>query len=48
MSSVQHTYSGRIEERMPLFGIRFPDKFKEAYPEKFRNFVVNKVTIGIF
>ncbi|KAI6199219.1 hypothetical protein M3Y96_00603200 [Aphelenchoides besseyi] len=42
MSEVQHTYSGRIEERMPLMGVYFPEKFRKAYPEKLRNFIVNK------
>ncbi|KAI6238834.1 hypothetical protein M3Y99_00640300 [Aphelenchoides fujianensis] len=42
MSEVQHTYSGRIEERMPLMSIYFPEKFRRAYPEKLRNFMINK------
>jgi hypothetical protein len=43
MSEIQHTYSGRIEERMPLFGVYFPEKFRQAYPDKVLNFMTNKV-----
>ncbi|KAI6222947.1 hypothetical protein M3Y99_01480600 [Aphelenchoides fujianensis] len=41
MSDIQKTYSGRIEERMPLFGVRFPQKFREQFPEKVHNYHVN-------
>ncbi|KAI6237956.1 hypothetical protein M3Y95_00319700 [Aphelenchoides besseyi] len=42
ISPIQHTYSGRIEERMPLLGVFFPEKFGKAHPLKLRNFIVNK------
>ncbi|KAI6238833.1 hypothetical protein M3Y99_00640200 [Aphelenchoides fujianensis] len=41
MSDIQKTYSGRIEERMPMFGVRFPQKFREQHLEKVHNYHVN-------
>ncbi|VDK63871.1 unnamed protein product [Cylicostephanus goldi] len=39
---VQYSYSGRIEERMPLMAIRLPPKFKELHPKEYFNFMANK------
>ncbi|CAJ0605261.1 unnamed protein product [Cylicocyclus nassatus] len=39
---VQFSYSGRIEERMPLMAIRLPPKFKESHPKEYFNFMANK------
>ncbi|CAD6199729.1 unnamed protein product [Caenorhabditis auriculariae] len=39
---VQLSYTGRIEERMPLLAIRLPTGFKEKYPREYRNFISNK------
>ncbi|EYC38542.1 hypothetical protein Y032_0711g1740 [Ancylostoma ceylanicum] len=39
---VQHKYTGRIEERMPLMAIRLPPDFKKLHPKEYANFLVNK------
>ncbi|KAK6751781.1 hypothetical protein RB195_003293 [Necator americanus] len=39
---VQFSYTGRIEERMPLMAIRLPPDFKKMYPKEYSNFLVNK------
>lgn len=38
----QYTFVGRIEERMPLFGIHFPQWFREKYPGLIDNFRQNE------
>ncbi|KAK6186940.1 hypothetical protein SNE40_006196 [Patella caerulea] len=35
------TVQGKQEERMPLFGFRFPSWFERVYPEVIRNFKIN-------
>ncbi|KHJ76402.1 hypothetical protein OESDEN_23978 [Oesophagostomum dentatum] len=39
---VQFSYTGRIEERMPLMAIRLPTNFKTLYPKEYANFLTNK------
>ncbi|CAJ0603349.1 unnamed protein product [Cylicocyclus nassatus] len=39
---VQYSYTGRIEERMPLMAIRLPSNFKTLYPKEYGNFLANK------
>ncbi|KHJ95500.1 hypothetical protein OESDEN_04552 [Oesophagostomum dentatum] len=39
---VKLSYTGRIEERMPLMAIRFPTNFKTLYPREYANFLANK------
>ncbi|CAJ0603350.1 unnamed protein product [Cylicocyclus nassatus] len=39
---VQYSYTGRIEERMPLMAIRLPSNFKTLYPKEYENFLANK------
>ncbi|KAK6751783.1 hypothetical protein RB195_003294 [Necator americanus] len=39
---VQYSYTGRIEERMPLMAIRLPTNFKSLYPREYSNFLANK------
>ncbi|PAV77320.1 hypothetical protein WR25_08406 [Diploscapter pachys] len=38
----QFSYTGRIEERMPLMAIRLPTNFAEKYPNEYANFLKNK------
>ncbi|CAL2045689.1 unnamed protein product [Caenorhabditis brenneri] len=42
IGAVQRRYHGRIEERMPLMAVRFPNGFSEKYPEEYKNFLENK------
>lgn len=42
-TKIQHTFTGRIEERMPLFAVSFPRLFRERHPEKLEQFIRNKV-----
>ncbi|CAI4227272.1 unnamed protein product [Auanema sp. JU1783] len=39
---VQYSYTGRIEERMPLMAIRLPSSFRRRFPEQYANFLANK------
>ncbi|KHJ95191.1 hypothetical protein OESDEN_04870 [Oesophagostomum dentatum] len=39
---IQFSYTGRIEERMPLMAIRLPSEFKKLHPEEYSNFLSNK------
>ncbi|PAV83589.1 hypothetical protein WR25_22337 [Diploscapter pachys] len=38
----QYSYSGRIEERMPLMAIRLPNNFAKTYPTEYGHFIKNK------
>ena len=40
-NKMRATEQGKLEERMPYFGFRFPDWFKRRYPREFNNFVAN-------
>ncbi|CAB3398452.1 unnamed protein product [Caenorhabditis bovis] len=42
IGAIQFSYTGRIEERMPLMAIRLPTGFKDKYPVEYRNFIENK------
>uniref|UniRef100_A0AC35U521 Sulfatase domain-containing protein n=1 Tax=Rhabditophanes sp. KR3021 TaxID=114890 RepID=A0AC35U521_9BILA len=42
VSSIQKTYYGRIEERMPLMAIYLPDSFTKQYKEAVQNLRYNK------
>ena len=37
----RYTEQGKLEERMPYFGFRFTDRFKQEYPEHLENFKTN-------
>ncbi|KAK6045599.1 hypothetical protein COOONC_16896 [Cooperia oncophora] len=39
---VRYSYTGTIEERMPLMAIRLPTDFKTKYPDEYSNFLENK------
>ncbi|KAK6025784.1 hypothetical protein OSTOST_08309, partial [Ostertagia ostertagi] len=39
---VRYSYTGTIEERMPLMAIRLPTNFKVEYPDEYANFLENK------
>ncbi|CAD5205393.1 unnamed protein product [Bursaphelenchus okinawaensis] len=41
IGGIQHTYTGRIEERAPLFSLYLPEEFKKAHPEFEKNFNFN-------
>ncbi|KAI6199221.1 hypothetical protein M3Y96_00603400 [Aphelenchoides besseyi] len=41
ISSIQETYIGRIEERMPILSIYIPPKYRKANPKKFGNLRTN-------
>lgn len=45
IAEIQLTHSGRIEERTPFFSIYIPEKFRNAFPEKYRNLQLNTVII---
>ncbi|CAJ0588379.1 unnamed protein product, partial [Cylicocyclus nassatus] len=38
----QYSYTGRIEERMPLMAIRMPPDFEKLHPKEYSNFMINK------
>ncbi|WKY07396.1 hypothetical protein Q1695_007107 [Nippostrongylus brasiliensis] len=42
IGAIQFSYTGRIEERMPLMAIRLPSDFKQLYPMEYNNFLTNK------
>ncbi|VDL71147.1 unnamed protein product [Nippostrongylus brasiliensis] len=42
ISLIRYTYTGSIEERMPLMAIRLPTNFKHLYPIQYANFLTNK------
>lgn len=42
---VAHSYIGEIEERMPLFTVKFPQWFQQKYPHLIRNFQKNKYRV---
>jgi hypothetical protein len=44
ISTIQYSYSGRIEERTPFMSIHIPAKYRSAFKEKYKNFIVNKVS----
>ncbi|KAK5970945.1 hypothetical protein GCK32_000969 [Trichostrongylus colubriformis] len=39
---VRYSYTGTIEERMPLMAIRLPTDFRMKYPKEYANFLENK------
>lgn len=39
--SFRNTEQGKLEERMPYFGFRFPEWFKQRYPKHMKNFITN-------
>jgi hypothetical protein len=39
--SIRMTEQGKLEERMPYFGVYVPDIFKTTYPEKYANLLTN-------
>ena len=39
--SFRKTEQGKLEERMPYFGFRFPDSFRQKYPRHIENFKIN-------
>ncbi|XP_005106165.2 uncharacterized protein LOC101851889 [Aplysia californica] len=41
-SAMRNTSQGKLEERMPYFGFRFPPSFTETYPEAVNNFQINR------
>uniref|UniRef100_A0AC34GRS5 Uncharacterized protein n=1 Tax=Panagrolaimus sp. ES5 TaxID=591445 RepID=A0AC34GRS5_9BILA len=42
ISPIKKSHIGRIEERMSMMGIHVPQKFRQEFPEKFNNLVINK------
>lgn len=42
ISGIQWRFVGRIEERMPLLGIYFPEWFRKLHPEVMENLKLNK------
>ncbi|XP_023932391.1 uncharacterized protein LOC106165597 [Lingula anatina] len=38
---LRETFQGKLEERLPFFSFRFPEKFQKLYPEAYRNFLIN-------
>ncbi|CAI5450415.1 unnamed protein product [Caenorhabditis angaria] len=42
IGTIQYSYTGRIEERMPLMAIRLPTNFASKYPKQYSNFLTNK------
>lgn len=43
ISAIQKSYTGRIEERMPLVSIHIPQKFRQQHPDKVRQLEINQV-----
>lgn len=39
---VMYTYVGRIEERMTMFSVYFPEWYRRKYPERMRQLEINK------
>uniref|UniRef100_A0AC35GAG0 Sulfatase N-terminal domain-containing protein n=1 Tax=Panagrolaimus sp. PS1159 TaxID=55785 RepID=A0AC35GAG0_9BILA len=37
IGDIQHSFVGRIEERMPLFSIYLPQKFHQLFPDNVKN-----------
>jgi hypothetical protein len=35
------TQSGKLEHRLPFFGVLIPDQFKSKFPQKYKNFELN-------
>ncbi|VDO22358.1 unnamed protein product [Haemonchus placei] len=42
IGAVKYSYTGTIEERMPLMAIKLPTDFKKLYPNEYANFLENK------
>lgn len=40
-SSIRETSQGKLEERMPFFGLRFPKTFADKYPQAMKNLKLN-------
>lgn len=40
-ADIRNTLQGKQEERLPFFSFVFPDKFKEMYPDEYKNFKSN-------
>lgn len=40
--SIRMTEQGKLEERMPYFGVFVPQKFRTNYPEKYKHFLENR------
>jgi hypothetical protein len=43
ISAIQKSYTGRIEERMPLVAIHIPKKFRHQHPDKVKQLEINQV-----
>uniref|UniRef100_A0A912MTU6 DUF229 domain containing protein n=1 Tax=Haemonchus contortus TaxID=6289 RepID=A0A912MTU6_HAECO len=42
IGAVKYSYTGTIEERMPLMAIKLPTDFEKFYPNEYANFLENK------
>lgn len=48
IGDIQHSFVGRIEERMPLFSIYLPKKLRNMYSKNILNLEVNSNRSGEF